>query len=941
MTRVLLAAAAALLLAGPAAAQVVTPPRERPARPERPRNPRDTIPRDTAGGDTAARRRPARPDSLYDVLLRVPGYTPVEYRGDSARFTGGDRVLRLRGNAEVKRDGTVLEARDSIVYRERSRYVEAYGRPRTTGQGEEIVGDVMFYDLEAKRGTVRQARTKLTEGATWYVQGDVNTEQERQALYAQGSTFTTDDREEPAYHFRAGRIKVIRNRILVGRPAVLYFKNVPVMALPFIVHDLKKGRRSGLVTPSFEINDIVRTNGRVNDNGGTGREISELGYYWAISDYVDAQITGRWRSGAYRALRADTRWNWRRQFLNGAASVENFWQTDADARRFNLEASSAWKPNERTDLSLRANYAASSQFERERTTDVDRATANLASSFSLGRRFDWGNLTLNAERRQSLADGTVDMTLPSFGLNLNTIRLFPSSGGDGHWWNDAGLTFGFQGSRSQNDYGDALRTRRPSRERSSLSGSQSLDLGGLSIASSFQYAGDRSGGLDAVDSAGAAPGTSPSALAAIRERGEQRASWNASTSYQIKLIGSTSLSPSISVSQELINRDSLFDGKDPPGKDPASSAFNRWVSAPPRLNLGASLNTDLFGFFPGFGPYSAIRHHIKPTFAYRYSPGYEPDAIQATAFTLAETQTQNELTLTLDQTFEAKLKTPRVERQDSAAADSVRADSAGRQTPTAGDPGKVTLLAINTSVLAYSFVPIPGQGTFDRTSRRFRTDDISNSIRSDLLGGINFTMGHDLFREEVDDSARVTGRSFSPFLTSLSTGVNLGPNSAIFRWLGLGRRRGEGTAVAPDTAGRQAELVPSPTTSTANPLGTGGGDWNLALRYSLQRARPSSADSLGVSRIDRGNQDVTIAMTFYPTKNWAVNWNTSYSITDGELAQQQLSLVRNLYRWQANLEFATLPNGNTRFSFRVSLTDLPDLKFDYREANIGGDRGSF
>lgn len=941
MTRALLAAAAALLLAGSAAAQVVPPRGQRP--PERPQQQRPQT--DSAAGDTAARRRPERPDSLYDALLRMPGYVPVEYRGDSARFTGGDRVLRLRGNAEVKREGTQLNAMDSIVYRERSRYVEAYGRPRTSGQGEEIVGDVMFYDLEAKRGTVRQARTKITEGATWYVQGDVNTETERQALYAEGSTFTTDDREEPAYHFRAGRIKVIRNRILVGRPAVLYFKNVPVMALPFIVHDLKRGRRSGLVPPSFEINDIIRTNGRVNENGGTGREISDLGYYWAINDYMDAQVTGRWRSGAYRALRGDVRWNWRRQFLNGSASVENFWQSESAERRFNLEASSSWKPDERTDLSLRANYAASSQFERDRTTDVDRATANLASAFSVGRRFDWGNVTTNAERRQSLADGTVEMTLPSFGVNVNTIRLFPSSGGNARWYNDAGLTFSLTGNRSESTPGDALRTRRTSRESTSLTGSQTLELGGIRIASGFQYGREARGGLAAVDSADAAPGTSVSQLAEIRARDEQRASWNAGTSYQIKLIGSTSLTPSITVSQDLINRDSVFGDKEPPSKDPRSEAFNRWVAAPPRLNFGAGLNTDLFGFFPGVGPYSAIRHHVKPTFSYTYSPGYEPDAIQAAAFTAGETQTRNELTLTLDQTFEAKLKTPRVPRQDSAAVDSLRADSAGTQAPVAGDAGKVTLLAINTSALVYSFVDVPSTGTFDRTFRRFRTDDISNSIRSDLLGGINFTMGHDLFREEVNDSSRVTGRSFSPFLTSLSTGVNLGPNSSIFRFLGLGRRGarsggGEGTDVAPDTAGRQAQLVPSPTTSTANPLGTGGGDWSLALRYSLQRQRPAALDTLG-SRITRGNQDVSIAMTFYPTKNWAVNWNTSYSITDGELAQQSLTLVRNLYRWQANFEFATLPNGNTRFSFRVHLTDLPDLKFDYREANIGGDRGSF
>ncbi|HET6764409.1 MAG TPA: hypothetical protein VFH27_12075, partial [Longimicrobiaceae bacterium] len=116
----------------------------------------------------------------------------------------------------------------------------------------------------------------------------------------------------------------------------------------------------------------------------------------------------------------------------------------------------------------------------------------------------------------------------------------------------------------------------------------------------------------------------------------------------------------------------------------------------------------------------------------------------------------------------------------------------------------------------------------------------------------------------------------------------------------------------------------------------GGGPWSMNVRYSLARTRPT-VDSVGISR-DRGNQDLSGTLQFYPTRNWGVSWTTGYSITDRQFQQHQLNFMRNLYRWQANFTFFRTPTGNTAFSLNVHLLDLPDLKFDYRESNLGFDR---
>ena len=127
----ILAAAALLALAAlPARAQdiPVSPRPQRPQQPQRPAPGRPQPPR--AGADTVpedSARRGLPQDSTIEALLRLPGYEPVEYQGDSAQFNNRERTLRLRGSPVVTRGTTRLEARDSIVYRERSDFVEVYG----------------------------------------------------------------------------------------------------------------------------------------------------------------------------------------------------------------------------------------------------------------------------------------------------------------------------------------------------------------------------------------------------------------------------------------------------------------------------------------------------------------------------------------------------------------------------------------------------------------------------------------------------------------------------------------------------------------------------------------------------------------------------------------------------------------------------------------------
>src|SRR3954451_6848130 len=926
-----LGAAWALLGPGEARAQVIpgvgcrqpaTTPRVRP---------NERAPR--APGDTGAPRAvgaPAQRDSVIDALLRLEGYVPVWYNADSADYRADDRTLRLRGDSRVERDGRVITAKDSLVYQDQRDFVTAFGHPQATDvEGEPISGDVFYYNIASGRATARGARTKITDNATWFVAGDV-TRERTERLYASNSTFPSDDRAEPAYYFKADRIMIIRNRILIGRPAYLYFKNVPVMAIPFIVQDLENGRRSGFLIPQFDINDIVRTRGGRGGSRGTGREFSNIGYYWAMSPYMGLQLAGRWRGQSYTAVRSNLEFNFRRRFLSGQVEGERFWETDGPGR-LNLNGGARWDMNERTNVSLSLGYASSTAFERNRVVDPFRQTADLSSDFALTRRTDWGSVSLTAERRQSIAND--DRTFsPRLNVNVNPITLFPN----------ATVTVGFSGSQTTQSFGDALLRRQPPQDQRDGSATLGLSLGDFRISSPATYNHSSRGSLPALDPtlADSAQLRDTTQLLPIPGRGTDRISFSASTGYQLTLFASTRLTPSIGFSRDLVRRDTTGTAA-----DSLAGSYGTFVAGPPRLNVGAGLSTDLYGFFPGIGSYEAIRHHLQPIVSWTYSP-----AVQVRDSAAARTQRQvfgefnaktvNQINVGLSQTFEAKVRESRPVRGDSMA-DSASA-AGNRAAPAAGQSRKVMLLSINTNALAYSFEPT------DRFGTRFLTPDLSTSVRTALLGGLQFTMNHSLFEQRavpVDTAGGRTGTElrrgrFSPFLTSFSTNFTLGQNSALFRWLGFSRATEEQRTAerghTPDAAGTPPGQPVGGATSTGNNQQTGGGPWSLGINYSLTRFRRTPNDTLPGFR--GGNSQIGGTLTFQPTRNWGVSWRTDYSTSTGKFSAHTINLKRDLYRWQANFDYILAPNGNTSFAFSVHLIDLPDLKADYHENNLGIDR---
>lgn len=844
------------------------------------------------------------------LLADVPGYVVTQYSGDSVRFDADSNVLALRGSPQVAREGYRLVADTSIIYDRLRAEACGYGDPVLSAaeMSHPLASDTVCFDVERKTAFARGAQTTVDEGASWIVRGDVY--YAAGAAYSHRAMFTDCDEEEPHYHFGARVLKVVRGNVMVARDVTLNFGDVPVFWLPFMVQSLSRGRRSGILMPRFGINDIARNSARHN------RRIEDVGVYWAINDYMGAEVAMDWFSDNWTALRGSLDYNWTRRFLRGGITWRQFWK-DEGGREFTVASRNQWQPDERTHINATANYSTSSSFVQSRSFDPRELNRSIDSYASVRRRFDWGSTSLGISRKQFLSDNTVNWQLPSLNVNFSPVTLFEALPGEDRWYSNASWQGGADLKVDRTDVGaESMNLRAQSRRRVTSGLRSTFSMGPVSWSQNANFD-------EETRSERVLPGDS---LAPLPAFSEQRGRWNTSVNFQQRLVGTSTFTPGVALGSEFIRNE---------------TTANSTVSAPLRLDFNATLRTDLFGFWGGIGPVERMRHRISPTIRYNYSPEARADSVQRVAFTRVGVAEQNRLSIGLSQTFEARYRTV---ASDTAGAgepgDTTRAGTGGgqaqeprrrQQTPT------VKLLSISTNAVVYDFVRAREQGDGVVTTQ------LRNSVQSDLLRGLQLSFTHDLFETTAAADAGDTSRRFAPHLSRLNASFSLNGNSWLFRILRLGSSdsmpSGEGSppiqsedvtdgGPAVDRTESEYGLIgTSRRTAPGAPRGAAGA-WNASFNYTLSRPRP------GVS--STGNQMVTGNVSFQPTQNWTLRWNTGYSFSNSQFTDHILTLTRSLHDWDANFDFVKAQNGNFSFQFRVHLRANPDIKLDYSQNDVRG-----
>ncbi len=524
------------------------------------------LPRDTSGIDTVVDY--SATDSIVFVL---PLRTMSLYSRSKIRYQQmeleSERV-RIDWSTATLHAGGIPDTSDSSGKR-------FAGTPVMRESGERYDGHELSYNFRTKRGKIDLGETKIEDG---FYRGEAIKKTGEGDLFVRDGRYTTCDLAEPHYYFGSPTMKVgVRDKV-IAEPVYLYIADVPVFGLPFAVLPNRAGRRSGIIAPAF------------GDDSRRGKFLSHLGFYWAVSDYMDLGVRSDLYTKGGWALYGEYRYNLRYVF-NGSLSGDykhlftgestDPKRTEENSYRLNLTHAQEFDPTTR----LGVNFTFTSANSLVNTLSLAQAlNQNIVSNATLSKSWEGSpnSVSVNVGRTQDLRNGNVSGVLPS--VNFNHSQSFPfrrSGSGPGasqSWYEDIALGYG------------ASFTNRFS-------------------ASDRKVAGVKQA-TDSVD-----------VVSTLTARGKERdrtLSQSLSLNFAPKL-GHVSISPSVSY------RDvRTFLENDVPGLDPADSSLRVPTVTSSRKSgvFTASLSaaTKFYGTAqPGVLGISAFRHTVSPNLSFSYA----------------------------------------------------------------------------------------------------------------------------------------------------------------------------------------------------------------------------------------------------------------------------------------------------------------------------------
>lgn len=358
---------------------------------------------------------------------------------DSAHFNVGRRQLRLRGKADVKFRAQRLQA-EVIVMDFNSSSMQADGvvdsAGRTTGfplfsdDGEEFAGRSMTYNFKNRRGRVSLGETNI-EGGFYY--GSHIKRVSENTAYVEDGCFTTCDAPQPHFYFNTPKMKVVMDDKIYLDPVVWYVEDVPIFAIPFgLFVSTERGRRSGLIMP---VPIITSDRGVVLGN---------LGYYLAISDYVDTEITSDITTKGGFTLYNRTNYALR-DVLSGRSEIlfgySRFNVLDPYTMNVavQLTHNQQFRPSENLVIDLL--YSTQKMFQNTSLNPNDRVRQNARSNVSYQRTL-YNGMTMNAgyTRDQNMINGSISHA-PTLSFSIPTMQPLRGVFGVDNWLGDLQFTY--------------------------------------------------------------------------------------------------------------------------------------------------------------------------------------------------------------------------------------------------------------------------------------------------------------------------------------------------------------------------------------------------------------------------------------------------------------------------------------------------------------------
>ncbi len=360
---------------------------------------------------------------------------PVHYQASDSMIMleNGNAFLHGAGelhyeSMELKSDFIRMNVDSSLIYATGvwdTLNGEWTGKPVFKDGKDQYETNEITYNIKTQKGYIRHVVTQQGEG---YIIADKTKKADNEVMMMGGGQYTTcDNHEHPHFYLKMTKAKVKPGEYIATGPAYMVVGDVPLpLAIPFGFFPFTNKYSSGLIMPNF------------GDDYTRGLYLQGLGYYFALSDYIDLQVMGDIYTRGTWAIRAQSKYIWRYHF-SGSLNIsyrndvtgEKGMPDHAVSKNFQIQ----WTHSQDAKFNPYSTFSASVNFA---TSGYNRSNinsyynANLysentkSSSISYTQRFPespW-SLSASANLTQRTKDSTISLTLPELAISMSSVYPF-------------------------------------------------------------------------------------------------------------------------------------------------------------------------------------------------------------------------------------------------------------------------------------------------------------------------------------------------------------------------------------------------------------------------------------------------------------------------------------------------------------------------------------
>lgn len=838
----------------------------------------DSIKVDTIEVDTVPKKQ--------SMLLDKIRYKAKDY----VKMSQKDNKIYLYDEAEIYYQDTELTAGVIVmdyvkneVYAGRMKdSLGNYSQLPFFKQGDnEVRPDSIRFNFDTQKALIWNSRTEQ-QTSLGQVGADAMkvyaqvTKKENDSVYflSEGKLTTSKDTVDPDYYIRVRKAKFVPKKKIIAGYSNMYIVDVPTpIAMPFAYFPLTTGRVAGILFPTFG-NDPRR-----------GYFIQNGGYYLPISDYVDLSLTGDFYTNGSYGFRGQSIYSKRYKFRgNISFSYENLIQSQkgfddySRTSNYNIRISHTQDPKASPNSRFSASVnLGSSQFYTNSLNQVNRnntQTNTFASSISYSKTFPAYpsvNTSLTLSHTQNSRTQTINMSLPTFQASME--RIFPFAKRDGV-------------------------------------------KKGIIQNINFQYDANAQNSITTTEEDFFTSKMFDDARVGARHRIPIGTNFKVAKYFSVSLSGSYEDVWTL----ETIRREYDADlDRVVTDTIPGFDRFNRY-------SMGASIGTTLYGTW-NFGDnkkIQAIRHVVRPSVSYSYTPSFEKfyntyldgdgEEVQYTPYETSlygrpSLNRGSAISFSLQNTLEAKVRD-----RDSTATEPKKVSILSNLTLSTSynleaDSLKLSPISLSGATEIIKNVPINFAASFDpyaidNNGRRINTLNINNG------GGL----------------ARLTSARFN-------TGFSL--NSEMLKKGGAKKKSGQDENQVPDYGANPFEVKGALTgDSNFNQGGESDNEDNPLYNTKL----PWDARFTYVATYNNNNRQKEItnhSLMFSGnvklTPKWEVAFNSGYDIKNKGFADTRFAFKRDLGSFKLSFDWTPFGRYERWFFFiGIKSSILSDLKWENR-----------